>query len=260
MNRSTPSDPPAAAGDLGDLARYTRLDGLQPPEVLHRFSRDTSTEPELIWRNELGGLTFRLRTFTGDRHLKFSPRPAAPSLQREAATLTWLDSVGHPVPRLLDAGCDDQGEWMLTESIAATDAVREPWRSSPQVAIAAIASGLRALHELDPASAPPWLHHGSWARRQPAGWPPAPELTDPVVVHGDACAPNTLIGPDGRWAGHVDLGDLTIGDRWADLAIAAMSLGWNYGPGHQPAFYRSYGIDPDEPRIAYFRRLWDAES
>jgi hypothetical protein len=39
--------------------------------------------------------------------------------------------------------------------------------------------------------------------------PPIDEL---VVCHGDSCAPNTLIGDDGR-SGHVDLGELGVADR-----------------------------------------------
>ena len=53
-----------------------------------------------------------------------------------------------------------------------------------------------------------------------------------MVVHGDACAPNTLISLAGEWVGHVDFGDLAVGDRWADLAIASLSLDWNFGEGH----------------------------
>ncbi len=56
-------------------------------------------------------------------------------------------------------------------------------------------------------------------------------------MHGDARAPNTLISDTGTWTGHVDFGDLAIGDRWADLAIAALSLDWNYGEGHQQELY-----------------------
>jgi hypothetical protein len=52
-----------------------------------------------------------------------------------------------------------------------------------------------------------------------------------VVCHGDACVPNTLLDRTGRWIGHVDLGTLGVGDRWADLAIATLSTEWNYGPG-----------------------------
>jgi aminoglycoside phosphotransferase len=40
-------------------------------------------------------------------------------------------------------------------------------------------------------------------------------------------SPNTLIDDDGRCCGHVDFGDLGVADRWADLAVAALSPGWN---------------------------------
>ena len=79
-----------------------------------------------------------------------------------------------------------------------------------------------------------------------------------VVCHGDACAPNTLVGADGRWVGHVDLGSLGVADRWADLAVASMSLGWNFGPGWEDDLYEAYGVEPDDERIAYHRLLWDA--
>ncbi len=83
-----------------------------------------------------------------------------------------------------------------------------------------------------------------------------PDL-DLVVCHGDACAPNTIIADDGSWAGHVDLGSLGVADRWADLATAAWSTEWNYGPGWASAVYDAYGIEPDERKIAFYRLLWD---
>ena len=81
-----------------------------------------------------------------------------------------------------------------------------------------------------------------------------------MLVHGDACAPNTLINDAGDWVGHVDFGDLAIGDRWADLAIASLSLDWNFGEGHHDELFDAYGIEPDTERIGYYRALWDAES
>lgn len=84
-----------------------------------------------------------------------------------------------------------------------------------------------------------------------------PQLHDPVVCHGDACAPNALISAAGRVSGHVDLGALGVADRWADLAVAAWSTVWNYGPGFEPAVYRGYGVEPDEERGRYYRLLWD---
>src|SRR5690242_5385406 len=61
------------------------------------------------------------------------------------------------------------------------------------------------------------------ARARLADPPPVDRL---VVCHGDACAPNTLLGDDGGWSGHVDLGALGVADRWADLAVATWSLDW----------------------------------
>ena len=82
--------------------------------------------------------------------------------------------------------------------------------------------------------------------RTPSSLGPRPPIDELVVVHGDACAPNTLVGADGGWTGHVDLGDLATGDRWADLAVASLSLDWNYGEGHQQELFDAYGIAPDE--------------
>ena len=53
------------------------------------------------------------------------------------------------------------------------------------------------------------------------------------------------------------LGTLGIADRWADLAIAAWSTEWNYGPGWAGVVYEAYGIEPDPVKIAFYRRLWD---
>lgn len=80
------------------------------------------------------------------------------------------------------------------------------------------------------------------------------------MVHGDACAPNTLISHAGEWVGHVDFGDLAVGDRWADLAIASLSLDWNFGEGHQSELFEAYGVEPDEERIRCYRALWHLES
>jgi len=56
----------------------------------------------------------------------------------------------------------------------------------------------------------------------------------------------------------VDLGALGVADLWADLAIAAWSTEWNYGPGYEDTVYEAYGVPRDDARIDYYRRLWDA--
>ena len=83
-----------------------------------------------------------------------------------------------------------------------------------------------------------------------------PQADQLVVCHGDTCAPDTLITDDGRWSGHVDLGELGLADRWADLAVATWSTEWNYGPGWS-APVDAYGIRPDPDRTHYYRLLWD---
>lgn len=70
--------------------------------------------------------------------------------------------------------------------------------------------------------------------------------------------PNTLLGDDGSWLAHADLGALGVGDRWADIAVAAMSTEWNYGPGWTDALVSACGVEPDRVRLAYYRDLWNA--
>ena len=74
-----------------------------------------------------------------------------------------------------------------------------------------------------------------------------------VVCHGDACAPNTVLTDDGDWSGHVDLGELGVADRLADLAIATWSTEWNHGPGWEHALLHAYGVEPDPGRNRYHR-------
>lgn len=86
----------------------------------------------------------------------------------------------------------------------------------------------------------------------------APPIDRLVVCHGDACAPNTLLDDECRPVAHVDLAALGVADRWADIAVAAMSTGWNYGPGYEDLLIEAYGVEPDPERLAYYRDLWNA--
>jgi kanamycin kinase len=211
--------------------------------------------PELVWRNELGGLTFRL----GDRYLKWNPRTTGIDLEREHRRLRWLTDR-HPAPRPLGYDEDTDGQWLLTAALPGSLAVGDAWRARRPEAIRSIATGLRHIHAvpIDDFRAD-WTAE-VWVGRQPASLGPRPPLVDRVLVHGDACAPNTLISDDGAWTGNVDFGDLGVGDRWADLAVASLSLDWNFGEGHQEELFDAYGIEPDEERIRWYRALWQLES
>ena len=123
-----------------------------------------------------------------------------------------------------------------------------------------IAAGLRAIHSIPIDDFPSdWISE-VWVGRTPESLRLRPPLDRPVLVHGDACAPNTLISSAGEWSGNVDFGDLGVGDRWADLAVASLSFDWNFGEGHQDELFDAYGIEPDRDRTRYYRALWHLES
>lgn len=239
---------------------------------------------ELVWRNELGGLTFRVAAESAsDRYVKWVAAGTPEiDLVGEAERLAW--TAGRvPTPTVLHVGADADGTWLVTSAIPASSAVEPRWLAQPTIAVTAIGVGLRALHDrlavgncpfrwdidtrLERAQARREEGEGSdrwfaehrhltideaWARlRDP---PPIETL---VVCHGDACVPNTLLRDDGSFAAHVDLGHLGVADRWADLAVAAWSTEWNYGPGLDTVLYDAYGIAADRDRIAYYRLLWD---
>jgi kanamycin kinase len=239
--------------DFAGLAAQHTLGDDPIPDVVLALAADRPAE--LAWRNDLGGLTFRI----GARYVKWNPRTTGVDLERERVRLEWL-VVRHPAPRVISYGEDAGAQWMVTAAVPGESAVGDRWRARRSEAVRAIAAGLRAIHAVETADVPAAWTAEVWVGRTPASIGPRPPIDHPVVVHGDACAPNTLIGDDGAWTGNVDFGDLAVGDRWADLAVASMSLDWNFGEGHQDEFFDAYGIEPDEDRIRYYRALWHLES
>lgn len=240
------------------------------------------SELELVWHNELGGLTYRWRAPEGDRYVKWVRAGSGIPTSEEAARLRWAAPFA-TVPPVVDVGSSPEGSWLVTEAITGRSAVDDRWLADPRTAVIAIGEGLAALHEQLPYEPCPfdWTTTGRLASAlERKGDDPFARthwneehlpLTDgevlarlrdvpdpdPVVCHGDPCAPNTLIGDDGRWCGHVDFDELGRGDRWADLAVAAWSTEWNYGAGWDDLLVRAYGVSPDPERAAYFRLLWD---
>lgn len=245
--------PPMSDRPFAHLAKQHTLEGLEVPRIAQILAGDRA--PELVWRNELDGLTFRI----GGHYLKWNPRSTGIDLERERVRLEWI-SVRHPAPRVVEHGSDEESQWLLTEALPGGPAVGDEWRARRPEAIRAIAAGLRTMHSIRIEDFPPDWTAQVWVGRQPPSLGNRPPIDTPVLVHGDACAPNTLISEEGRWSGNVDFGDLAVGDRWADLAVASMSLDWNFGHGHQADFFDAYGIEPDEDRIRYYRALWHLES
>lgn len=236
-----------------------------------------------VWVNELGGVTFEIGIGARRRFVKWAPAGSGLDLAAEAARMTWAAAFT-PVPRVLAHGTDAAGSWLVTSALPGEMAVADRWLARPRAAVTAIGEGLRALHDALPASRCPfsWTagdrirevrERAAQGKIDPADWHPdhhgltveaaldliadPPPVAELVVCHGDSCAPNTLITGDGRWSGHVDLGNLGVADRWADLAVATWSTTWNYGPGWEVPLLDAYGIAPDPGRTRYYRLLWD---
>ncbi len=196
-----------------------------------------------VWVNELGGVTFRIDG--GSEYVKVVPPQWADHVVGEADRLRWAARYA-TVPRVLGAG----DGWLHTAGLPGRSAVDPRWVAEPRTAARAIGTGLRLLHdrlpvERCPFGAPVWVTES----------PPVDRL---VVCHGDACAPNTLIDDAGRCCGHVDLGDLGVADHWADLAVATLSLSWNYAGDWEGELLDAYGIDPDPRLLAFYRARWNA--
>jgi kanamycin kinase len=236
------------------------LDPVDVPARVRELARGAGLSP--VWRNEYGGLTFRT---DDERYIKHGPRNAESSLAGEAERLTWAGAFTR-VPHVLGEGSDATHEWLVTRALPGRSAVAPRWIAEPAAAVRAVGEGLRALHEALPVEHCPfdWSVPARIANaeargiRVPDALRDAPPIDRLVVCHADACCPNTLIGEDGRWLAHVDLGQLGAGDRWADIAVASMSTEWNYGPGWDDALIEAYGVDPDRPRLSYYRELWNA--
>lgn len=267
-------------GSIAQMIAGPPTGRVQVPAAVAALAGEVRLTP--VWRNQLGGLTWQLGDGPQRRFVKWAPAGSELPIHHEVERLRWAARFT-PVPVVLVHDRDDDGQWLVTAGLPGRSAVDPRWLAEPQAAVRAVGAGLRALHEALPArdcpfdwSAPARVaeaHRHANARR-PDGWSPehadlpvtevlarlddVPDVDQLVVCHGDACAPNTLVDDDGAWSGHVDLGSLGVADRWADLAVAAWSTGWNYGPGWERPLLDAYGVDPDLERMAYYRLLWDA--
>ena len=85
---------------------------------------------------------------------------------------------------------------------------------------------------------------------------------DHVLVHGDFCLPN-LFTDGKRFIGYIDLGNMSLGDRWMDLALGWRSLKHNADGHYGKVFleinpddlFRAAGVQKDEEKLWYYLLL-----
>jgi kanamycin kinase len=269
-------------GENGLMIVMSPQGPVELPRIVTEFAAGRPTRA--VWKNEVGGLTFQVGLGDARQFVKWTPAGSDIDLSAEVARLRWAARFV-VVPRVLDAGADEHGSWIITVGLPGRTAVDDHWKRDPATAVRAIGVGLRALHEallvadcpfdwsapkrletvrlraaggrIDPADWHQDLQHFGTVERALDVLADIPPVNELVVCHGDACAPNTLVGDDGTCTGHVDFGALGVADRWADLAIATWSTQWNYGPGWEQPLLQAYGVEADLERIMYYRLLWE---
>lgn len=215
------------------------------------------------WVNGIGGRTWQLEGPDGAGFLKVGPEHEEWDPGVLAQRLDFL-AAHVPVPTVLSLGVGDDGPFLHSAALPGRDGARAEWweHAAPgltrdtvelmeeaEAAVGALVDGLaralRAFHEAVPVDECPWVgDHEGTARLEPG---------EAVVCHGDACIPNLLLAEvDGRLepSGYVDVAACAVASRWADLAAATLSLGWNL-PGdaeaHTARFLTAYGIGVDLP-------------
>jgi kanamycin kinase len=233
-----------------------------------------------VWRNQTGGLTFRYVDDGADRFLTWVPGDSRDQLEAAVARAKWLAPF-LTVPRFSSIGEAFGGYFATSAGLPGVSAVSAWGKQHPELAVQSIAEGLRRLHENAPVAECPFvccdadrverakqsLSDPSWRVSLDGFFDQVSDAealaaldglqlgADPVVCHGDPCAPNTILDDRG-FVGIVDLGALGVGDRWLDLSVAAWSLNWNFGPGFEDLFYSTYGLAPDPETVLAYRLLW----
>ncbi|MDF3831584.1 aminoglycoside 3'-phosphotransferase [Cupriavidus basilensis] len=221
---------------------------------------------------------FRIRCGNGeDLFLKSEPIGALSELPDEVERLRWLKQIDLPRPTVLDAATENNRHWLLMSAVSGHDLAGANDLSPPQV-ISIVAMALRTLHQV-PIAECPFDHHlaqrvAAAKNRVSAGLvdeadfdderlgrtatdvfaellSTLPKTHDLVVTHGDACLPN-FMAEGNIFTGFIDCGRLGVSDRYQDLALAARSIARNLGQAWVAPFFRDYGVEPDERRIAFY--------
>lgn len=87
---------------------------------------------------------------------------------------------------------------------------------------------------------------------------PTPEMLDLVVVHGDPYTDNIIVDPEtGELKAFLDVGHVSVADRYTDLAMIYDELIQNFGEDGWQTFLNCYGIEKIDDKKLYFYRLFN---
>lgn len=228
-----------------------------------------------------GARVFRVSSPGASSYLKIARYPVGEELAAERERLDWLRGK-LPVPTVEAFSVEEGYTFLLLSEVPGTIACDPACADDMSAVVRLLAEGMRQLHQLDIRDCPfdmrleTQLAHAERRMRaglvdesdfddRRLGMPVAelfeqllrdrPESEDLVFTHGDYCLPNILIDR-GRVSGLIDLARAGVADRYQDLALAARSLAYNFGPGWEPLLFEAYGLrEPDHAKIAYYQLL-----
>ncbi len=230
---------------------------------------------------EIGRSSARVLVFESDgrrRFVKVAPAADFDGLRDEAERMRWL-SAHVDVPAVVAFHLEATVEYLVTDGLSGVMACDQGWVDDLERLISTVAAAMRRLHETPSISYPvdrspqallelagrrieaglvdPDDFEGEFRGRTPEQLlrrlhHRIPARFVPTVVHGDFSLPNVIVG---ERAGFVDLARSGVGDRHIDLAVAARSIGYNWGADSVPRFFEAYGQYPDPERLAWYRML-----
>lgn len=263
----------------GGAVMNSELIQSQLPETLAEAVSD------YCWQRVMTGCStaqvFRLEGPTGDcLYLKTAPREYARDLWQEKRKLEWLQGR-LPVPEVRLFVEDESDEYLLLSGIPGVTASDNSLTNDIPEVIEQLAAGLAMIHNL-PVSQCPFdarLPVKIELAREQMGFGPVdesdfdesrmgrtaadlfdelirtiPDSEDLVFTHGDYCLPNVILR-GGKLAGFIDWGRAGVADRYQDIALAARSVGSNFGSRWVPALFEACGIRPDYAKIHFYTLL-----
>lgn len=216
-------------------------------------------------------------------YLKLAAPPVSEELAAERDRLEWLRGK-LPVPAVAAFAVTDEHTFLLLSEVPGVMACDPACADDLPELVRLLADGLRQLHQVDIADCPFDMRLDAQLARAEQrvqaglvaesdfdedrlGMRAAdlfeqllrdrPAAEDLVFTHGDYCLPNIMIDRDHHGiSGFVDLSRAGVADRYQDLALAARSLVYNFGPGNVSLLWDAYGLsNPDEAKIAYYQLL-----
>ena len=237
----------------------------------------------LRWERDTVGRSFagvyRLSDGKNTYYLKCGDE--ADGLAGECRNLRWLRGR-LPVPEVLAWAAEGGMEYMLLSEAGGRMLCDASYLRRPELAVSALASGLRMLRAVDISGCP--LKNGldekleaaaeniRCGRLEPgrlgadvgplqfalgsalrAAAYPAPE--EPVFTHGDYCLPN-VFAEGAEVTAMLDLGGAGVADVWQDVALCIRSMRYNFGTdAHTQPLLRQIGLAMDPFKCRYYQLL-----